>query len=657
MFDFIRTHQRLMQLILLALILPSFALIGISGYTSYTSGDHDLVEIGNTSITRQAFDFAHREQLQQLQAALGTNFDPAIHDTVAMRQALLDDLIARQVLAGQLVDHRFSVSDRILQQAIGQTPDFQENGVFSEAQYAAVLTSMGLTEKKFLEGQRAELALQRVLGPVASTVQIPDVSIKALAQSLTEERVVRVRRFLAADYQSNVSIDDAQIQDWYDAHQDDLRVPESVSIEYLVLDEAAAMQDLPAIAEADLHAYYEQNQARFTQPARSRVSHIQWLVPAGATGAQQDDIRKQAQDVAEQASAAPARFAQLAQTHSQDAGTASNGGVLGWITRGTWPAEIENAVFSLQAGQVSGVVEVSGNYHVFFVDEVQPEQREPFAQVRAQLEQEVQRQLASTRYADMATRLTDLVYEDNSSLAPAAQALNLTLRHVRGVAADQLLPAAVLPVADKTAAADSADAALLNTPRLRRELFSANSLRNQQNTGVIEISAGVMIAARVTSIEPAHVRALDQVRDLIRSQLLAEHARQAAQQAGQAALAALKGTNVRTDNRFGNPLRISRLNPQGLGRDVVKAVFAADEVPGLLGVADDQGYTLVKLDAVEPSAATDTALQDTLRAQISQTLALAEQRAVLAVMRTQAKVKVLPEAQRALEASEEDDAR
>jgi len=663
MFDFIRTHQRLMQLILLVLILPSFALIGISGYTSYVSGDHDLVEIGNGSISRQDFERAHREQLQRMQAALGANFDPAVHDTTKARKELLDGMIARQVLVGQLEKHRFSVSDRALMRAIEQTPDFQQNGVFSKVQYASVLMGMGLTDKMFEEGQRGELALQRVLGPVADTAQVPEVSVAALAQALSEERVVRMRTFKAADYQAQVTPDDAQIQAWYDANQASLRVPESVNIEYLVLDEAAAMQDLPQVSENDLLAYFEQNQTRFVQPARSRVSHIQWLVPAGASAQQKDDIRRKAQDVAAQAAADASRFAALAREHSQDAGTAGSGGLLGWITKGTWPAEIENAVFSLGAGQVSGVVEVSGNFHVFLVTEAAPEQKENFDAVRDQLEQEVKRQLASNRFADMATRLTDLVYEDSTGLSAAAQALNLPLRRVRGIAADRLLPADVLPVVENGAegddavpvAADSTDAELLNTPRLRRELFAANSLRDKQNTGVIEISAGVMMAARVHTVVPAHVRTLAQARDFVRSQVANGQARQAAQQAGETALAAMKAAGTAAaDSGFGQPLRISRLNPEGLGADAIRALFAAQEVPGLMGFVDDDGYTIARLDAVVQSEALVPMLQESLRGQITQAQALTEQRAVLAMMREQARVKVLAEAQRALEPSEDE---
>src|SRR3546814_21183149 len=109
MFDFIRTHQRLMQLVLLVLILPSFVLIGVSGYTNYVSGDHDIVTLGDTSITQQDFDQARRNQLQQLQQSSQGAFDPAILDSPAARSALLESLIDRTVLVETATKERFTI--------------------------------------------------------------------------------------------------------------------------------------------------------------------------------------------------------------------------------------------------------------------------------------------------------------------------------------------------------------------------------------------------------------------------------------------------------------------------------------------------------------------------------------------------------------------
>ena len=62
MFEFIRSHQKLMQLLLLIFIAPAFVLLGVSGYS--TSPDAEaLAVVGDYSITQQEFDQAKRSQI------------------------------------------------------------------------------------------------------------------------------------------------------------------------------------------------------------------------------------------------------------------------------------------------------------------------------------------------------------------------------------------------------------------------------------------------------------------------------------------------------------------------------------------------------------------------------------------------------------------
>ena len=103
-----------MQLVLLILILPSFVLIGVSGYSNYVSGDEDLVKVGDQAVTAQEFDMARRNQLNDLQRSMGGAFDPALVDTPAAKQQLLDSLVDRRVLIEIATKERFSVSDSAL---------------------------------------------------------------------------------------------------------------------------------------------------------------------------------------------------------------------------------------------------------------------------------------------------------------------------------------------------------------------------------------------------------------------------------------------------------------------------------------------------------------------------------------------------------------
>lgn len=649
MFEFIRTHQRLMQLILLVLIFPSFALIGVSGYNTYVSGDHDLVEIGDTAITQQEFDEARRNQLQRLQANAGGAFDPSILDTAEARSALLESLIERRLIINEATEERFSVSDAMLREAVASIPELQVDGRFSPERYSQVLASMGISSRDFEQGQRAELALQRVLGPIGATASVPATVSQVIAQALTAKRTVRLRAFDASDYKDQVQLTEADVKAWYDANLDQLQVPEYVSAEYLVLDEGAAMQGLPEVTESEMRAYYEQNKSRYVMPARVQVSHIFIDVAPGASDTERKEALAKADAIAAKVAANPSQFAEIAKSESDDTGTANDGGRLGWITKGSWPEALEQAVFALKKGQTSAAVEGPDGYHVFLAEDVQQEAGETFEQAKAKVESEIRRQLAADRYADMATSLTDLVYDDQTSLQPAAQALGLQVRSADGIARDGLVDPSDLE--GDNAAAGSDDAQILVDPRVRRALFSSQTYTDKHNSGVIEISPGVLVVVRVKQITPSHVLPLEKADAVIRDRLLTERSRDAARKAGEEVLATLKsqpGNEV--PEGFGTAQTVSRVEPQGLSKLALDAAFAANAqtLPAYVGVEGAQGYVLVRVEGADAGTA-DPALQASLSAQISQALGAAEQDAVLRAMREAAKVRLLPDAQKALQ--------
>lgn len=650
MFDFIRSHQRLMQFVLLVLIVPSFALIGVSGYSSYVSGDHDLVKVGESAVTMQEFERARTNQLRQMQEASPGGFDPAVLDAPQVRAALLESLVDYRVQAATAAQERFSVSDTALRQSIAAMPQLQLNGEFSPERYNDALAAVGMTTRDFEQSQRFELALSRVLGPVAKTASMPPAVIQHLEHALTDARIVRLHRYTADAFLDEISVSDSDIKAWYDEHKQNFEIPDQASAQYLLLDEAAAMANLPKVTDSDLKNYYEQNKARFTQPGRINLSHIQINAPAGASPEERDAALEQATKVAEMAQNDPAAFSELAKEHSQDAGSARNGGSLGWVTQGTWPAALDTAIFALDEGQVSDVVEGPGGYHVFIANEVRAEQIQTLDDVRDTVQDEILHQMGAERFADMATRLTGLVYDNPDSLEPAAQALGVNLKVAGGITRDGLLPT---EQAGADAAAASQDASILADVRVRQALFSPQVLNERQNSGIIEISPDTMLVVRVQDIKPAHIPELDQVADRIREQLISQQAHEQAVAAGQSALSELvqDGNNAIDESSydFGEPLTVSRINPQGLEKSVLDAALAldSDATPGYAGVENSRGFVLVYVEGVAEQSA-DAGLLAALPAELTQLWGQAEERAVLKAMRVQAKVEFLPEAQEAV---------
>lgn len=668
MFDFIRSHQRVMQFLLLVFIVPSFALIGVSGYNSYVSGDEEIVKVGDSAITLQEFENARANQIRQLQQFSQGNFDLDIFDDPAMRRSMLESLIDQRVIVDVATTEHFNVSDAVLRRSIAQIPQLQVDGQFSPERYSDILASMGLTTRDFESGQRAELALERVLGPITQTASVPPSVIKHIEQVLTEERTIRTSSFRSSDFIDQVNITDEQVSEWYENNQQAFQVPEHATIQYVLLNEEAAMATVPEPTDDEIKEYYEQNKARFTEPARARVSHIQIKFESNATQEQREQALQKAQEVLGMVNKNTEAFADLAKEYSQDQGTSKSGGDLGWITQGTWPANLDTAIFELDKGEVSAVVTGDDGYHIFMATEVQPEQVQSLSELHDTLYTEIRHQLGAERFADMATRLTSLVYDHPDSMEAVGQALSVKVKSADGFARNDLLS---VNEVGENAASSSPDAAILGDPRVNRAVFSPQVLIEGHNSGVIEISPDTMIAVRVQELKPAFVQELDKVKPQIQSLLEIQEARKLAVSAGQKALNQLKlsplkpyevenstvfdteenTTEDQSDSTssmlsaFGSAVTVSRLNPGNTEKPVLDASLnmGPESIPGYTGVESSHGFIVVYVESMQAGQPLEGQF-DSLSADITQAWTKAEEQAVIQEMRAQAKVEYLPEA-------------
>ena len=640
MFNFIRKHQRLMQLVLLVLIVPSFVLIGVGGYTTYNSGQEELVIIGGQSITQQEFDAARRNQFNELQRSMGERFDPALIDTPQAKQQLLDTLINRRALIEVATTEYFNVSDMALRQAIASLPEMQEEGVFSAERYNQLLAGAGLSSREFEQLQRAELTLSRVITPVVDTAVLPqDISLE-LQKILTDSRTIQLYDLSAAEFAAAQTVTEQEIEAWYEANKAQLQLPDYVNADFILLNEAAAVSSVNAVSDDDLHTYYEQNKSRFFTPARAHLSHI--LIATGASDKEQQAAQQRVKALATQAKSNPADFAQLAQAESEDKGSAASGGELGWVVQGSWPTGLEKAVFSLNKGEVSGVIEGPDGYHIFKVNDYVPEQNQDFETVRDDITEEVRQQLAAEKFAEMATQLTNLVYESPESLAAAADALALPIQQSVGIARDRLLSPAELGIATQPAP----EAALLDDPRVRRALYSAQALEQGQNAGLIELASDAILAVRVNEFVPAHTPELAQLQSQVKEQLIYEKSLVAARQAGEELLQALH-SGANTDVSFSPSIEVSRINSQQLPNETLETVMSLSldgkALPAYTGAEIAEGYQLVKIVA-QDSASSDPLLSDMLQAQLQQLWGEAQEQAFLEALRVQLQVQEVPAA-------------
>src|SRR5262249_54360381 len=144
--------------------------------------------------------------------------------------------------------------------------------------------------------------------------------------------------------------------------------------------EATVWKDV-RIAPEQITAFYEQNREEFKHPAEVRVSHILIRVPKGAAPAERDAAKQRAGASADQLKAG-SDFAELARRQSQDPGSASLGGGLGFVAKGEMDDAFEQQAFALSRGQISGVVATPYGFEIIKVTDRRDAGYEALAEVQ-----------------------------------------------------------------------------------------------------------------------------------------------------------------------------------------------------------------------------------------------------------------------------------
>jgi peptidyl-prolyl cis-trans isomerase C len=141
-----------------------------------------------------------------------------------------------------------------------------------------------------------------------------------------------------------------------------------------------------AVKPEQLTDFYTKNPDQFKQPERVRASHILIGVPRGADAAAKAQAKAKAEQVLKDVKAGK-DFAALAKEHSQDPGSAVNGGDLGFFQQGQMVGPFNDAAFSLAPGAISDLVETEFGFHIIKVAEKQASRTVPLDEVKPQLEQ------------------------------------------------------------------------------------------------------------------------------------------------------------------------------------------------------------------------------------------------------------------------------
>jgi len=616
--------------VIFGLMVFVFSFFGIESYF-VARNETWVAKVDGHEISQQDFQNSFNQYRQQQLAQPGNTMDASDFEKPEVKRAALDRLINQQLLLNLNEKLGVVVPDSAVRAQIEQVPQFQVDGHFSPDAYLAMLSANGKTPQQYQGEVRSSLAVSQLPEPIVNTAFATDAEVDSYLKLRMQTRDFHyVELPLPRPTDSNVT--DDEIAAWYKSHLKEFMTPEQVSLHYIEVN-AADMKVAPP-DEADLKARYEKEKSKFGAPEEREAAHILISVPKNATPAQQKAALAKAQQIDKLAKAPGADFAQLAKQYSDDLGSKNQGGDLGWLQKGDTDPAFEGALFAMKKGEISDPVLSPEGYHIIDLKDVRGGQVQSFAQVRDQLAAEAEKSERESEYSDVAGKLTDLVYQDPSSLEPAAKALGLTV---------QTTPLFPRSGATSGIAADKV---------VVKAAFSDQVLAQGNSSDPIDLGTNHIVVIHVADHEPAKPKPLDQVRDTVRADILQARADEAAKKQADTLYAQLQkggdleaiaksaGQTIKPATAVGRDS--SAFDPQLLDTVFRMPRPAAGETSQALAQLPKGRYALVVLNAVHDGGPSSLPKpqREILRSQMAQVFGAQDIDGLLAALRAHAKIEI-----------------
>jgi len=564
----------------MALIILPFAFWGVDSYTR-SGKSEGAAYVNDMKISQNEFEFALRQQQARLRQQLGDNFDATMMNGPEMRRAVMDNLIAQRLLIDRARKENLVVTDDQIARVIGGIEAFRENGKFDKKKYVEVLSSQNMSPVIFESRLRDELLGQQVQEAYSQNGYVSESVVDRIIRLNEQQRVVSISQIPKKQFESQAKVEVEEIKNYYETNSEEFREGEQVRIEYVKLSVDDLMSKV-SINKNELLDYYDQHLVEFGTPEERQAAHILISVNPDASQFDIDAAKSKAEKLLKQVKESPSKFAELARNNSQDSGSATNGGDLGFFGRGMMVKPFEDATFSLKVGEISDLVKSDFGYHIIKLLNVKPSRALSFDEVREGIANQLRLKKASDMFAELAEKFSNLVYEQSDTLKPAAELIGGEVKQLKEW---------LVKEGNFTEPWQSS---------IMPAVLSDEAIKDRRNTAAIEVAENTLVSARVLDYKPSAVRDFKLVQDLIRQKLLRKKSEELALKYGAELLDKLKSGNG-GKLKWEPPQSITRAKYGKIDSAVVKQIFQVDtsNLPRYVGVlAGGEDFVIARIEAV-----------------------------------------------------------
>jgi peptidyl-prolyl cis-trans isomerase D len=552
-----------------------------------------VAKVGTEDISLQ--QVAQRARMIGRQQFRG-NIPPTIMPFLLQRAA--DGMITQGALAYEADRMGLGVSDKELidylhQGQFGQM-FFPGGNFIGQQQYEDFIQGQfGLSVAEFEKELKNQIAQQKLLSAVSAAATVSDKDIEEQVKKQGTKVKFDYAVLTLDDVKKQVRTTDVELKAFYDQNKQQYvnSIPEKRKARYILIDTMALANSIP-VTQADLQAFYNQHQDEFRIPETVTVRHILIKTPAPGPDGKVDPkgveaAKAKAEDVQKQLKAG-ANFADLAKKYSDDPGSAQNGGLLPPLTKGRTVPEFEQAAFNTPKGQTTDIIRTSYGFHIIQVEDKQTARVKPLDEVKAQIEPAIKQQKAAAAAQGLANSVQTL--SRSAGLDKAASDKGLSVTTTELIAQTDALPG------------------LGSAQELSNGLFSA---KKNDPPATAQTPQGFAIY-QVTDIQPPQTPTFEQIKPQLEEQFKAQRAQallaQKTQELSDRAHAehdlkkAAKelGATVKTSDLVNATAQVPDVGAMS-GSANVAFTMAVGEISGPIQGGTASGIVLAVLEKQEPS--------------------------------------------------------
>lgn len=274
-----------------------------------------------------------------------------------------NSIISKELIYQKALELKMNLSDDFVNTLIANDVSFQTNDQFDTALFSGYMARLGLTVNDYRELVKSKYLANNLSDFISQSEFALDSSALDFIRATNQQRSLSFLKLDLNKISQNEIVPESEVFNYYQQNQFKFIEPKKVALNYIILDKDTFIDELN-ISEEEI--YNERNLLEEeSQNSQIRVSHIQLSFSSQSEKENQiskaENILKSLID--------SSSFESLVEEYSDDFGSNSNGGDLGYTDGTIFPTEFEEEIKSLSVGDVSKIIQMPSAIHILKITE------------------------------------------------------------------------------------------------------------------------------------------------------------------------------------------------------------------------------------------------------------------------------------------------